>query len=73
MSLNESVASKIRAEMARRKQSKKTLASELGVSYAHALRLVNGDRVFTLDQIEKVADYLKISIMSLTHGDDHER
>lgn len=65
--LAESVASEVRAGMARSKRTSLALAEHLGVSHAYVSRRLNGHLPFTLDDLEKIAAFLEVPVASLLH------
>jgi plasmid maintenance system antidote protein VapI len=64
MSLNSIVSREIRAELARQNHRRHEIATLLGVTDAHAGRLVNGHRPLTLDQVETVAQFLGVAVVT---------
>lgn len=63
--LDTSVASNVRAEMARRKASGRDLAIALGWSERTVRRRLAGDSPFTVDELTAVARYLRVPAADL--------
>ena len=64
-SASERVAAEVRAALARRKISTRQLAADLGASQSHTARRVTGKVPFSLDELERVADYLGVPVAEL--------
>lgn len=56
--------------MADRKITHQQFASDLGVSRSHLSRLLNGKRVWQVDQLRRCAGILGIPLEALLHGTD---
>jgi Cro/C1-type HTH DNA-binding domain len=63
---NDSVASEVRAEMARQRVSQTTLAARLDWSQAFLSRRITGEVTWGADEIEAVANALGVPISQLT-------
>jgi transcriptional regulator with XRE-family HTH domain len=64
-SLREHVAEEVRVALARRRMSASRLAKELGVSQTYVWRRLSGETAFDLDDLEKIAKVLRVSIVDL--------
>lgn len=60
-SITERVAAEVRAELARRKLSRRDLESILGLSQPSVARRVNGDTPFNLAELEQICEWLSIN------------
>jgi len=63
--LSRAVAAEIRAEMGRSQTSGASLAQDLGVSAAWVSYRINGRQEIGLDELERIADVLRVPISRL--------
>ncbi len=63
--LSQQVAGEVRAHMARQRKTGVELASLLQISQQSASRRMTGERVFDLDEIAEVAQWLGLSPIDL--------
>jgi transcriptional regulator with XRE-family HTH domain len=66
--VTQSVASEVRAELARKRIPQADLAEVLGVSQAGISRRLSGDTPFDVNEVAAVADFLGVPI-ALLFGD----
>lgn len=59
------VAENVRAEMAARRISGTALADALGITRSTMYRRLDGNSPWPVDDLEKVADFLKVELMDL--------
>lgn len=67
LSLNRSIASEIRAMLARREITQGAFARQCGWSIAFFSRRMNGEVPFNTDEIERIAKELDIPLDQLTN------
>jgi transcriptional regulator with XRE-family HTH domain len=63
--LSQMVATNVRAEMAAQKRTAAALAELLGVGYEAARSRVSGDVDISLNELERIADWLGVTVASL--------
>lgn len=63
--ISDLVSENVRALMARTRTKQQALAVALGMTQGAVSKKVNGDRPFTLDELELVADYFGVPVQSL--------
>jgi transcriptional regulator with XRE-family HTH domain len=68
MSLSESAAAEVRAEMARQRRSGKQLATQLGWSQMYLSRRLSGRAPFNLDDLAAIAAALGVPVSSFFPG-----
>ena len=61
-SLQEHVAREVRAELGRQRMTQGALAAALGRSEAYTTRRLSGEVAFKLDELEHVADILRVPV-----------
>lgn len=65
MSFTESVAANVRAEVARKGKTQTELAFGIGMSKQSVSAKMNADSAFTLNDLERIANWLGIDIQIL--------
>jgi transcriptional regulator with XRE-family HTH domain len=66
--ISSKVAGEVRAELARQKKTRAELAAAIGCSPAHAQKLSNGSKQWSLKQISAAAEFLGRTPESLILG-----
>lgn len=61
-SLQEHVAREVRAELGRQRMTQGALAAALGRSEAYTTRRLSGEVAFKLDELEHVAEILRVPV-----------
>lgn len=69
-SLRDQVAEEIRVTLARRRLSATELARRMGVSQSYLARRMTGAQPFDLDDLDRIADALGVSVRQLLPGTD---
>ena len=64
-SLSQLLAEEIRAQLARRRSSTNRMAKALGWTQSYASRRMNGIAPFDMNDIERIASYLSMSVVDL--------
>lgn len=63
--LSQIVAGEIRAELGRQSVSRKAFASAVNLPYKRALQMLDGQRPWTLEDVERAARALDVKAMDL--------
>jgi hypothetical protein len=64
----ESVAGEVRAQLARRRRSARSVALELGWTQPYMSRRINGDVAFDVDDLAALAELLDVPVISFFQG-----
>lgn len=65
LDLTDTVASEIRAEMARQRVTQRQLGEALGIHQTQVARRLRGDIAFNTVELEKTAEFLRVPITRL--------
>ena len=63
--LSQTVAREVRAELGRQSISRKTFAAKVSLPYKKALEMLDGQREWNLEDVDRAADALGVSALDL--------
>jgi transcriptional regulator with XRE-family HTH domain len=64
----ESIAAEVRAQLARRRRSARSVALELGWTQRYMARRVNGEVPFNVEDLAAIAELLDVPVISFFQG-----